>query len=126
MYHKRSDPPERRTSDGFIQKFHCIAKRGTTVECDKDISVNNLSPISMFQTSVTFYIYFTSEYEAKYCDDIGMELLGSLKIDFSDRNPNRDLVFTLSFGRMELTATAMDQTNGKNYLATFLIDKEND
>jgi len=118
---KNSDPPERVT-DGYIQKFHPIAKRGDVVEFDEEIRVYNLCPVNEFQSSATFYIYFTKDDEAEYCD--GMELLGTFKIYFSDRGADRKVSFALSFGQMEiLTATARNETNGQNYLATFKISK---
>jgi hypothetical protein len=119
---RNGDPPERITSDGFIHKFHLIAKRDDVVDIDKEIRVHNLCPVNMFQDSATFYIYFTKDDETEYCD--GMELLGTLKIDLSDRGPDRRVSFALSFGQMELTATAKNETNGQNYLATFEINKE--
>ncbi|PKC14303.1 actin-like ATPase domain-containing protein [Rhizophagus irregularis] len=120
---KKGDPPERVTSDGYIHKFHPIAKRGDVVEFDEEIRVNDLCPVNEFQESATFCIYFTKDDEAKYCDK--MELLGTLKIYFTDRGPDRKVSFALSFGQMEiLKATARNETNGQNYLATFEIKKE--
>ncbi|CAB4387228.1 unnamed protein product [Rhizophagus irregularis] len=118
----KSDPPELKTIDGYVEKFHCIAKRGTVIDIDKEILVSDLCPINEFQSSATFYIYFTKEYHPKYC--AGMELLGTLKIDLSDRGPNRSVSFALSFGQMELTATARNETNGQNYHAIFKIDED--
>jgi hypothetical protein len=119
---RKSDPPERKTSKGFIQCFHRIAKRDDVVDIDNEIRVYNLCPVSEFQTFAIFYIYITKEYDPKYCD--GMELLGTLKIDLSNNGPDRRVSFALSFGQMELTATARNETNGQNYLATFEINKE--
>ncbi|EXX69312.1 uncharacterized protein OCT59_010004 [Rhizophagus irregularis] len=118
----KSDPPELKTIDGYVERFHCIAKRGTVIDIDKEILVSDLCPINEFQSSATFYIYFTKEYHPKYC--AGMELLGTLKIDLSDRGPNRSVSFALSFGQMELTATARNETNGQNYHAIFKIDED--
>ncbi|UZO18631.1 uncharacterized protein OCT59_009943 [Rhizophagus irregularis] len=120
---KKGDPPERVTSDGYIHKFHPIAKRGDVVEFDEEIRVDNLCPVNEFQESATFYIHYTKDDEVEYCDK--MELLGTLKIYFTDRGPDRKGSFALSFGQMEiLKATARNETNGQNYLATFEIKKE--
>ncbi|CAB5201035.1 unnamed protein product [Rhizophagus irregularis] len=120
---KKGDPPERVTSDGYIHKFHPIAKRGDVVEFDEEIRVDNLCPVNEFQESATFYIHYTKDDEVEYCDK--MELLGTLKIYFTDRGPDRKVSFALSFGQMEiLKATARNETNGQNYLATFEIKKE--
>ncbi|RIA90040.1 hypothetical protein C1645_876365 [Glomus cerebriforme] len=124
MDFKKDDPPNLRTPDGYIEKFHCIAKRGSVIDIDKEIPVHNLCPINEFQTSATFYIYFTKEYDPEYCD--GMELLGTLKIDLSDRGSNRRVSFALSFGQMELIATARNETNGQNYHAIFKIKEDSE
>ncbi|GBC01489.1 hypothetical protein RclHR1_04200007 [Rhizophagus clarus] len=118
----KGDPPERKTSNGFIEYFHRIARRDDDVEIDSEIRVNNLCPVSEFQTFAKFYIYITKDHDPKYCDE--MELLGTLKIDLSNNGPDRRVSFALSFGQMELTATARNETNGQNYLATFEINKE--
>src|SRR5207249_7418729 len=114
---------ERKTSDGYIEKFHCIAKRGTVVDIDKEIPVYDLCPVNMFQSSTTFYIYFTKGNE-EYCDEL--KLLGKLKINLSDCSPDRRVSFALSFGEMELTATARNETNGQNYQVTFKTVEENE
>ena len=46
----------------------------------------------------------TKEYEAKYCYDPGMKLLGKLHID---------LPVLLTFGKMELTATSKNELTDK-------------
>ncbi|EXX53225.1 hypothetical protein RirG_245960 [Rhizophagus irregularis DAOM 197198w] len=100
-----------------------MAKRGDVVEFDEEIRVDNLCPVNEFQESATFYIHYTKDDEVEYCDK--MELLGTLKIYFTDRGPDRKGSFALSFGQMEiLKATARNETNGQNYLATFEIKKE--
>ncbi|RIA90038.1 hypothetical protein C1645_876364 [Glomus cerebriforme] len=120
---KHGDPPERKTSGGYVQSFFRIAKRGDNVDIDKEIPLDKyLYPVNEFQTSATFYIYYTKDDDPKYCD--GMELLGTLKVDLSDDGPDRRVSFALSFGQMELTATARNEINGRNYHATFEINKE--
>ncbi|CAI2175780.1 15441_t:CDS:2 [Funneliformis geosporum] len=123
---KSTDPKERKNFRGDILKFHRIAKRGEEIEIDKEIIVRNLCPIDLLQKIAVFSIYYTREYDAEYCDEPGMELLGKLKINFPNSEFNRNISFGLSFGSMEITATAKNETNGQNYLATFEIDKEND
>ena len=78
---KKSNLTEHKTARGEIIKFHTIAKRGDAIEIDKEIIVDNLGPCSPQQTIATFYIYYTREHDAKYCDEPGMELLGKLKIN---------------------------------------------
>ncbi|CAG8607046.1 14532_t:CDS:2 [Funneliformis mosseae] len=124
---KKDDPKERRTFDGHIYRFSCVAKRGTKTLVDKEIVIDDLIPQYPFQTVGIFQIYYTREYEAKFCDEDGMELLGTLKIDLPDLDLgyNRPVAFGLKFGSMEITATARNDTNGQNYQTTFEIDTEN-
>jgi len=95
------------------------------IEIDKEIIVDNLGPCYPHQTIAAFYIYYTREYDAKYCDEPGMELLGKLQIDLPDVHLgyNRPFKFGLSFGKMEITATARN-ADGKSYQTTLEIDTE--
>ncbi|RIA90042.1 hypothetical protein C1645_738177 [Glomus cerebriforme] len=120
---KETDPIDRKNFRGDILKFHRIAKRGDKIEIDKEIVVKDYVPTFSLQKVVVFSIYYTREYDAEYCDEPGMELLGKLKIN---RELGGRINFGLSFGRMEITATAKNETNGQNCLATFEIDKECD
>jgi len=125
---RKSDPIERRTPKGEIIKFLCVAKRGEEIEIDKEkIVEKTLGPNNPLQTIATFYVYHTREHDAKYCDEPGMELLGKLKTNLPDVHLgyNRSLTFGLSFGKMEIKATARN-ANGQTYLTTFEIDREND
>src|SRR5207253_1340236 len=108
-----------------------------------------ITPHYPFQTGAIFPIYYTREYDAEFCDDDGMESLGTLTIDLpgiiflminiyffyfiyyyycplidSHLGCNRPLTFGLKFGRMEITATARNDTNGQNYQTTFDIETE--
>ncbi|GES97238.1 hypothetical protein GLOIN_2v1783276 [Rhizophagus clarus] len=126
---KRSDPTERKTTKGEIIRFLPIgkAKRGESVNIDEYIFTDKeLGPNNPFQTIATFHIYYTREYNAKYCDEPGMEYLGRLKINLPDVHLglNRPLKFGLSFGEMEIKATARNATNGQSYLTTFEIENE--
>ncbi|RGB23935.1 hypothetical protein C1646_773786 [Rhizophagus diaphanus] len=122
---KETDPIERKNFRGDILKFHTIARRGQKIEIDKEIIVKDFVPSFTLQKVVVFSIYYTREYNAEYCDEPGMELLGKLKINIPNRESGR-INFGLSFGRMEITASAKNETNGQSYLTTFEIDKEND
>ncbi|EXX70473.1 hypothetical protein RirG_087050 [Rhizophagus irregularis DAOM 197198w] len=128
---KKSDPIERKTPKGEIIKFLPIegATKGKEVKIDEDVIVDNLlGPNNPFQTAATFHVYYTREANAKYCDEPGMEYLGKLKINLPDVHLgyNRPLKFGLSFGRMEIKATARYTINGQSRLTTFEIDIEDD
>ena len=69
-------------------------------------------------------LYYTDEYEAEYCDDPGMKLLGKLHIDLPDSGLNRPVLFGITFGKMEITATSKDEQTGQRYGATFKFNLE--
>ncbi|CAB5381336.1 unnamed protein product [Rhizophagus irregularis] len=68
---KPGDPPERLTFGGRIQKFHRIAERRTEVTIDQEFKIEDLVPVFVFATKMTFDIYYTHEQDAVYCDDPG-------------------------------------------------------
>ncbi|CAI2174181.1 6284_t:CDS:2 [Funneliformis geosporum] len=123
---KKGDPKERRTFDGYIQRFSCVARRGTNTLIEKPFTLDHLTPHYPFQTVAAFQIFYTREYDAEFCDEDGMELLGTLKIDLPDSHLgcNRPISFGLKFGKMEVTATARNNTNGQNYQTTFEIETD--
>jgi len=80
-----------------------------------------LVPIYPNQTSMNFTFYYTPNYDATYCDEPEMKLLGSFNVDLPDTHLglNRPVLITLCFGAMEIVATAKNMTNGKVYRTTF-------
>ncbi|CAB4434619.1 unnamed protein product [Rhizophagus irregularis] len=120
---KEGDPIERKRSNGRIRKFRCMARRGTKVKVNQEFTILQL-PAFPEQDSIKFVIYYTTEYDAKYCDEDGMEKLGSLSISLPDTHlgTDRPIEFGLTFGRMEITATAKNNRNGQNYQATLTLD----
>lgn len=122
------DPIEKRIGRNATLRFLTVAKRGTEAKVDEEFTVDELSPCCSCQTSGVFEIYYTREYEGKYCDDSGMKLLGKLRIDLPnvELGLDRSVTFKLAFGRMEITATAKNDRNGQNYQANFEIIAEDD
>ncbi|CAG8685765.1 4639_t:CDS:2 [Acaulospora colombiana] len=117
------DPPERKRSDGRIDKFLEMAKRGTRVNVDQKFS-QSLVPIKEDQTRLSMDTYVTREYSATFCDEPGMKLLGAFTIDLPDTHLglNRPVRYTLSFGQMEIECIARNETNGNVYNTTFTLD----
>ncbi|RIA79989.1 hypothetical protein C1645_793456 [Glomus cerebriforme] len=120
---KDGDSIERR-DNGRIHKFRSMAQRGTVVKPNQEFTLN-IAPAFPHQDSITFRIYYTSKYDAQYCDDDGMEFLGNLLISLPDVHlgKSRRVLFALTFGRMEITATAKNKLNGQNYQTTFFQDE---
>ncbi|CAG8775401.1 1801_t:CDS:1, partial [Acaulospora morrowiae] len=54
----------------------------------------------------------------------GMKMLGKMKIDLPDpqRGKNRLVEFTLTFGTMEVKATAINKRTGQTYESTFILE----
>ncbi|GBB95731.1 hypothetical protein RclHR1_00260036 [Rhizophagus clarus] len=120
---KEGDPIERKRTNGRIRKFRCMAQRGTVVKVNEEFSIMQ-TPAFPDQDSIKFTIYYTTAYDAQYCDEDGMEKLGSLSISLPDVHlgTDRPILFGLTFGRMEITAYARNKTNGQNYQATLKLD----
>ncbi|CAI2191098.1 6327_t:CDS:2, partial [Funneliformis geosporum] len=112
------DPVNRKTSDGYIEKYDCLAKRGTKMEVNQEVT-RTYHPIYPNQTAILFSVYYTREYNGKYCDDPGMKLIGKLRIDLPGSGRDRPVLFGLTFGQMEIIATSKNKLNGQSYRTTF-------
>ncbi|KAF0421512.1 actin-like ATPase domain-containing protein [Gigaspora margarita] len=113
----RNDPPSFRKSDNKIWKFSLLAVRGTQVMVNKTFC-KYFMPINSGQTVAALRIYITKERQPKYIDETGMQLLGTLKIDLL-KSSNRSVKFELTFGTMEIKATAKNELTNETYHTTF-------
>ncbi|CAG8579921.1 14377_t:CDS:2 [Funneliformis caledonium] len=118
---EKGDPIHRKTRDGFIESFHCLARRGTRMDINQEITCSRL-PIHPDQTTMVHHLYCTSEYDAEYCDDPGMKLLGKLHIELPGSGLDRPVLFGMTFGKMEITATSKNKLTGQSYKATFKLN----
>ncbi|GBB95726.1 hypothetical protein RclHR1_00260031 [Rhizophagus clarus] len=120
---KDEDLIRRKRPNGRTYKFRSMAQRGTSVKVNQEFTLN-IVPEHETQDTITFHIYYTTKYSAQYCDEDEMEELGSLIISLPDVHlgKNRSVLFGLSFGRMEITATAKNKLNGQNYQTTLKLD----
>ena len=114
----KGDPIERKTHDGFIEKFECLVKRGTKVNINQEIT-DSFMAIHPDQEEMVHDLYYTKEYDGKYCDDPGMKLLGKFRVELPGSGLNRFVLFGITFGKMEITATSKDEQTGQSYKATF-------
>ncbi|PKC69846.1 hypothetical protein RhiirA1_117194 [Rhizophagus irregularis] len=115
---EKEDPIHRKTKDGFIEIFQCLARRGTKMDINQEITRSRV-PIYPDQTEMIHYLYYTKEYDGEYCDDPGMKLLGKLYIDLPGSGLDRPVLFGMTFGQMEITATSKNELTGKFYKTTF-------
>ncbi|CAG8847573.1 36183_t:CDS:2, partial [Gigaspora margarita] len=83
------DPVNRRTPDGKIYRFHTLIQRGKKVEVNEEIS-DILRVAYADQIDMCMDIYVTRAYEAKYCDEPGVELLGKFTINIPDKHKGLD------------------------------------
>src|SRR2546421_90972 len=102
------DPIDRKLRGGRIDKFDRLARRGTQINIDQEIT-KSFIPLSPIQTRVSFKIYYTKEYKAKYCDETGMNLLGTLTVHLPGSGLDR-LLFGFTFGQMEIAVTVKNET----------------
>jgi hypothetical protein len=100
-----------------------LAKRGTKMDINQEVTIS-YTPVRYNQKVMTFPIYYTQEYDANYCDEPGMKLLGELHIDLPGSGFDRKVLFGLSFGKMEITATSRNEKTGQNYKTTFKFSLE--
>jgi hypothetical protein len=112
------DPISKRLHNGRIVRFHCLAKRGTQVETNQKVTTF-FTPLSPLQTRVSFKIFYTKEYDAKYCDEPDMRLLGKLVVHLPGSGLLDRLLFEFTFGQMEITINVKNETNGKDYSTKF-------
>ncbi|POG67554.1 hypothetical protein GLOIN_2v1646184, partial [Rhizophagus irregularis DAOM 181602=DAOM 197198] len=115
------DKLNKRTKDGMYLYFHELARRGSNVKVNQKFS-GDFYPIRPNQDIITFNVYYTSKYEAKYCNDPGMRLLGVIKVKTYDTHLglNRPIEFSLAFGKVEIKATAKNKSTGEIYNETTL------
>jgi len=120
---KDGDPIERKELDGCFLKFARMVKRGDVVGVNEEFTLDTV-PVFPNQNSVNFHIFYTTKISARYCDEDGMEKLGNLLISLPDVHlgTKRPILFGLTFGRMEITATAKNTLNGQNYQTTLKLD----
>ncbi|CAI2174732.1 1672_t:CDS:2 [Funneliformis geosporum] len=115
----KKDKASRKTDDGLILYFHKLAQRGKSVGVDQKF-MTDFFPTRPDQEIISFNIYYTPRYGAKFCDDPGMKLLGTLRVRATDTHLglNRPIEFLLAFGKMEIKATAKNKRTGRVYNET--------
>src|SRR6185369_813973 len=76
---KQGDPEERRTPSNRIIRFCCLARRGTQIDVVNRFT-DTFGPVNPNQTRLPFNLYYTSAYDAEYCDEEGMHSLGKWSV----------------------------------------------
>ncbi|CAB5180919.1 actin-like ATPase domain-containing protein [Rhizophagus irregularis] len=122
---KEGDPPSQKiqTIPDHTYIFSRLVIRGTRVGVDQEFS-STYTPSKADATSISFSIYKTTELSAEFCNEPGMKLHGTLRIDLPDVHLglDRDVEFSLIFGKLELIAKAKNLQNERIYDTSFDLD----
>ncbi|KAF0480253.1 hsp70 family protein [Gigaspora margarita] len=113
----------RKQSDGRVEKFRLMAKKGIQVEVNQQFSATML-PNEPKQTGMLFKLYYTAKKTARFCDEPEMHKLGEFHVDLLDTHLglNRPVILYLYFGAMEIIAIAKNETNGQVHRTIFKLD----
>ncbi|RGB28803.1 hypothetical protein C1646_341913 [Rhizophagus diaphanus] len=119
-YWEEGDPVERKIRNRLIDRFYCVVRRGIQVNGNENFTAS-FTPLSPMQKKVCFRIFYTSSYDAMYCDDPGMEFLGKLTIYLHGSGTLDKLLFAFTFGEMELAVTVKNEISGRHCKTKFEI-----
>ncbi|RGB22938.1 hypothetical protein C1646_729565 [Rhizophagus diaphanus] len=100
-----SDPIELKLSDGMINSFLRIAKRGDEIPSDTGIS---MIFSSSFISRNSLDLFVTDEHNVKYCDSSEVNLIGTLKIHTPSTFNNNAISITLFFDSTKIKVVAQE------------------
>ncbi|CAB5381308.1 unnamed protein product [Rhizophagus irregularis] len=120
---KPDDPASEKFPNGLTIIFDALAKRGEQVPANKKV-IKAFEPCSIMQQKIGFNMYVTKNTGAKFCNDPGVSLLRNWEIELPKNENIEDMedttiLFTLSFGSVEILATAENQKTGAKYHVSF-------
>ncbi|CAG8471329.1 13538_t:CDS:2 [Gigaspora rosea] len=125
----RNDPIRLRTNDNSIWKFDTLARRGTQVNVNETFQKEYV-PINADQKLAIFRVFITKERNPTYIKENGMngmKVLGTLRVNLSKmpyRGRDRPVEFSLTFGTMEIKATAKNKLTNEEYHVKFDYEKK--
>ncbi|RIA97407.1 hypothetical protein C1645_814119 [Glomus cerebriforme] len=99
------DPIERKLSDGMINIFLRIAKRGDEIPINTGIS---MIFSSSFISRNGLDLFVTNEYDVKYCDSPEVSLLNKLRINAAILSKKDAISITLIFDNMKIKVIAQN------------------
>jgi len=124
---KLGDPSSEMLPNGNTVVFETLARRGEEISVDKEV-VKKFKLSSLTSHIVNFNIYVTKEFDAKFCNDPGVSLLRRLEVELPELSDDDDdddddaydddsitILLTLTFGTVEILATAKNQKTGEIY-----------
>ncbi|CAG8592603.1 16635_t:CDS:2, partial [Racocetra fulgida] len=80
LQHRIKEEFGNQDSNGRIDKFYLLASKGTEVDVEKEFS-DSVAPVFPDQTAIFVQFFYTTEYNATYCDEPHMRKLGSFRVD---------------------------------------------
>ncbi|CAI2183150.1 1261_t:CDS:2, partial [Funneliformis geosporum] len=122
---RRWQPSDPFSPNGYVLAFETLAKLGDSVTENYKV-IRKFQPFSLLQRKMSFNLYATKKVNAKYCHDDGVTLLRACVIELPE-NENLDdvtIVFTLTFGAVEIIATAVNQNTGEKTFEGDDLDSE--
>ncbi|CAB5381354.1 unnamed protein product [Rhizophagus irregularis] len=110
------DPPSQILPNGYTIIFDPLVERGKPILVNEKV-VREFKPHSMMQRIISFDLYVTKASNAKFCNDPGVSLLRPWEIELPENVNYEDvtILFTLTFGTVEILATAENQKTGEKY-----------
>src|SRR6266542_5943365 len=108
------DPINRKLHNGCIARFYYLAKRGTEVEINQKVT-KTFTPYIPLRNRISFKMFITYKYNAKYCDEPGVKFLGKLIIDLPGLGILDKLIFEFNFGELEMKINVKNETSGEYY-----------
>ncbi|XP_048730935.2 heat shock 70 kDa protein 12A-like isoform X2 [Ostrea edulis] len=104
--------------------FHPIIAAGTEVKLDQKI-IKTYYTASMFQEFVEISIYSTPKQNARYTDDVGCFLLGSMVVKLPVQTfQGQPVIVEFSFGNTELTVITKDIFSHNTCKSSFTFNEE--
>jgi hypothetical protein len=110
------DPPSQILPNGYTIIFDALAGRGKPISVNEKVT-REFKPHSMMQRCISFDLYVTKALNAKFCNDPGVSLLRPWEIELPENDNYEDvtILFTLTFGAVEILATAENRKTGEKY-----------
>ena len=115
-----NDLPRERDVNGNVTVFHPIVQRGTEVPVGRKFTKNIHEYRKSTNQQLEYKVYRTTKYVGKYCDEEGMELVGTVKV--LNVCHVRKVEFSLTFEKLVVVATAAAKEWAKAYSQEFVTE----
>ncbi|CAG8598974.1 10727_t:CDS:2, partial [Ambispora leptoticha] len=109
------DPKKRLTKDGRIYRFKPLIKRDTLI----DVDVKVTHKFVMDQTEYIMNLFAASNDQTRYCDEEGVFLVATLRIETPNAHFSRPMELVLTFGTTEVKASVKNSPTGETITTCF-------